>query len=76
MGSFFTGIFARDGDNWEIKDNNLCGFTVSNSEGATIFLVNTINSEIEDNAGQVVGGPSASDPSNDIGEAKECEVDD
>ncbi len=76
MGSVLTGIFARGGDNWEIEDNNLCGLTVSNAEGATILLNGTTNSEVEDNAGQVVGGTSASDPSNDIGEAEECDDDD
>lgn len=76
VGSGFTGVFVNGADNWEIEDNNLCGLSVLNGEGATIFLISTISSEIEDNAGQVVGGPSASDPSNDIGEPKECEVDD
>ena len=66
------GIVVKRGDSWEIQDNNLCDLTVSNPEGATIILDYNINSVVRENSGQAVGGSSASDPSNHIGEAKEC----
>jgi len=61
------GIASVAGDNWIIKDNDLCGVNA-----LPIFIVSLMNSEIKDNANQVIGGPGASEPSNIIGEGREC----
>ena len=66
----WSGIFSLNGDNWEIVENNFCKLRVTNNEAATIFLNQHINSIITKNANQIVGGPSANDPSNKIGEEK------
>jgi hypothetical protein len=62
------GIASVNGDNWIIKDNDLCGVT-----GPTIYLQNSVNFEIKNNVNQIVFGPSANDPSNIIGEGRECD---
>ena len=67
-GSGQFGIGSVNGENWIIKDNDLCGVT-----GPTIFLKNLKNSEIKDNANQVLFGPGAAEPSNIIGEGRECD---
>jgi len=69
-GSGFAGFVSDGGAGWQIVDNDLCGHTPFS--GASIFLVGTTDSEIRDNAGQIVGGPSAGDPSNFVGSAAEC----
>lgn len=77
-GTALTGIQVNIGvepdncSNWSIKDNDLCDLAVSHPAGATILLNKVENSEVKNNANQVVGGSSAGDPSNDIGEAQEC----
>lgn len=77
-GNCHTGILVNYGfepdncSNWSIKDNDLCDLNVSHSAGATIVLNKVENSEVKDNANQVVGGSSAGDPSNFIGEGREC----
>ncbi|MEE4287030.1 MAG: right-handed parallel beta-helix repeat-containing protein [Mariniphaga sp.] len=72
-GNCLSGIAVRfDGDNWSIKNNNLCNAVVSNPEGATILLDNSTNCEVLNNANQVVGGSSATDPTNLIGSGKDC----
>ena len=68
----FGGIAGVRSDNWIIKDNDLCGVAAMPPFNCTIFLFNLKNSEIKDNANQVIGGPGASDPSNIIGEGREC----
>jgi hypothetical protein len=73
IGSSYSGILARYGSNWEIIDNDLCGLIVSHPAGFTIRLDrNNIYSVVKDNANQIVGGSSANDPSNYIGEGVEC----
>ena len=71
-GNGLTGIRIWKGTNWEIKGNILCDLNVYNSNGFTIQLFTSTDNVIKDNANQVVGGGSASDPSNYIGEAIEC----
>ena len=68
----FGGIASVRSDNWIIKDNDLCGVAPIPPFNCTIFLFNLKNSEIKDNANQVIGGPGANDPSNIIGEGREC----
>lgn len=73
-GSGFTGIFLRAAAGWEIAENDLCGLDVANGAGATILLmINTTSTGVEENAGQVVGGPFAGHLSNDIRDAKPCD---
>ncbi|MDX5585671.1 MAG: hypothetical protein QNK20_12310 [Aureibaculum sp.] len=67
----YGGIASIFGDNWIIKDNDLCGVPVP-PNNCTIFLYNLTNSEIKNNANQIIGGPGASEPTNIIGEGSEC----
>lgn len=60
-------------NNWSVKNNNMCDLSVTNSAGATVILNKVVESEVKNNANQVVGGSSATDPSNIIGEDRECE---
>lgn len=71
----YGGIACINGDNWVIKDNDLCGVATISPFNCTIFLINLKNSEIKDNANQIIG-PGASNPSNIIGEPEECDEDD
>ena len=71
-----TGIQIGKGTNWEIKDNDFCDLNVYDNNGSTIKLFGSTDNVIKDNANQVVGGGSASDPSNFIGEGRECDNDD
>ena len=67
-----AGAGRREGgDNWIIKDNDLCGVVPGPPYNCTIFLDNLMNSEIKDNANQIIY-PVALDPSNIIGEGREC----
>lgn len=68
----FGGIASIAGDNWIIKDNDLCGVAIIPPFNCTIFLSDLKNSEIKNNANQVVGGPGAADESIIIGESREC----
>ena len=63
---------ANGGDNWTIKNNNLCGVIPVAPFNCTIFLSKLKNSEIKNNANQIIGGPGADDPSNIIGEGIAC----
>jgi len=74
-GSGQFGIGSVNGENWIIKDNNLCGVVLGPPINCTIFLSNLKNSEIKNNANQVIGGPGATDPSITIGEGIECKDD-
>jgi len=72
-GNCFSGIAVRfNGDNWSIKNNNLCNVVVFNPDGATILLDNSTNCEVLNNANQVVGGTSVNNASNLIGSGKDC----
>jgi hypothetical protein len=71
-GSGQFGIGGVNGENWIIKNNNLCGVVLGKPLYCTIFISNLKNSEIKNNANQIIGGPGASDPSNIIGEGREC----
>ena len=66
------GIAVNNGTNWDIKGNDFCDLNVYNPDGFTIKLFASTDNVVKDNANQIVGGGSASDPSNIIGEAKEC----
>lgn len=68
----FGGIAGIFGSNWIIKDNDLCGDVPTSPNNCTIFLNNIKNSEIKNNANQIIGGPGASEPTNIIGEGREC----
>lgn len=70
VGSGFAALVSDGGAGWQVVDNDLCGHTPFS--GASVFLVGTTDTEIRDNAGQIVGGPSAADPSNAIGDAVAC----
>jgi len=74
-GSAGTGFLLEGVNGAEIEDNNLCGLIVSDPDGANIILKDTINTEVEDNAGQVVK-QDPFDPSNEIEDGEECDVDD
>ncbi|WP_297093740.1 right-handed parallel beta-helix repeat-containing protein [uncultured Draconibacterium sp.] len=63
----YGGIACIVGNNWVIKDNDLCEVTAP-----TILLNNVRNSEIKNNFNQVIFGPSATEPTNIIGEGYEC----
>ncbi len=68
----YGGIASIAGDNWIIKDNDLCGVAITAPFNCTIFLIGIKNSEIKDNANQVIG-PGAPDPTNIVGEGRECD---
>ncbi len=63
----YGGIACIVGNNWVVKDNNLCGVTPP-----TILLNNIKNSEIRNNFNQVIFGAGASESTNIIGEGLEC----
>ncbi len=71
-GSGQFGIGSVNGENWIIKDNNLCGVVLGKPFYCTIFLSNLKYSEIKNNANQIIGGPGASEPTNIIGDGREC----
>ena len=75
-GNGFAGMYINSGDNWEIKDNNMCDLMVSNPDGLTVEIDNSTDHIISDNTNQVIGGTSANDPTIYIGEAEECDDDD
>jgi hypothetical protein len=69
------GGFFDTCEDWSIKDNYLCDLVLTHTnlpEGTTIELNNALNCEVKNNANQVVGGASAGDPSNLIGDAVDC----
>lgn len=66
---------VKGGDNWIIKDNNLCGVVPISPFNCTIYLSDLVNSEIRNNANQLIGGPGADEPSNIIGEGVACDED-
>jgi hypothetical protein len=63
---------ANGGDNWTIKENNLCDVIPVAPFNCTIFLSKLKNSEIKNNANQIIGGPGANEPSVIIGEGVAC----
>jgi hypothetical protein len=80
-GTCGVGITAWGGnygtcENWSIKDNMFCDLVTTHPslpEGTTIELNGAFNCEIKNNWNQVVGGLSAADPSNHIGEGIACD---
>lgn len=62
------GIASMGGENFAIINNNLCGVSPR-----PIFIGSLINSEIRNNANQIILGPGASHPSIIIGESIECD---
>lgn len=62
------GIASVGGENFEIKDNDLCGVSP-----VPIFIGSLINSVIKNNSNQIIGGPGAGESSNTIGEGRECD---
>ena len=56
-----------------IKDNDFCKVVPGPPNNCTISLNNIKNSEIKNNANQIIGGPGAIEPTNTIGEGRECE---
>uniref|UniRef100_UPI003216CE38 hypothetical protein n=1 Tax=uncultured Draconibacterium sp. TaxID=1573823 RepID=UPI003216CE38 len=74
--SIFGGIGGagaiKGGQNWIVKDNDLCGVVPQPPFNCTIWLNKLTNSEIKDNANQLIGGPGASNVSIAIGEGREC----
>ena len=69
----FGAIGCLNGDNWIIKDNDLCGVAPTPKFNCTIYFNNLTNSEIKNNANQIIGGPGALEPTNIIGEGRECD---
>ena len=72
------GWLGDNCQNWSIKDNDMCDLVLTHMNlpaGTTIELNGALNCEVKNNLNQVVGGVSASDPSNFIGEAEECDDD-
>lgn len=70
-GSGFTGLYTEGGDGWSIVNNDFCDIT-NPVLGATLFLINPMNFEVRNNLNQTVGGPFPFDPSNYIGDGREC----
>jgi hypothetical protein len=71
----YIGMEAGACENWSIKDNDFCDLVLTHTnlpEGTTIELNYARNCEVKNNANQVVGGGSATDPSNLIGEGMDC----
>lgn len=62
------GIATMGGDNFAIINNDLCGVSPR-----PIFIGSLINSEIKNNANQIILGPGASHSSIIIGESRECD---
>ena len=62
------GIASVGGENFAIINNDLCGVSPR-----PIFIGSLINSEIKNNANQIILGPGASHPSITIGESRECD---
>ncbi|WP_372950340.1 right-handed parallel beta-helix repeat-containing protein [Mariniphaga sp.] len=75
--SMFGGIGGagaiNGGENWIVKDNDLCGVVPQPPFNCTIWLNRLTNSQIKNNANQVIGGPGALEPTNIIGEGRECD---
>ena len=77
-GTGSTGIQVNFGfepdnfNNWSVTNNDMCDLTVSNSAGATILLNKVVDSEVKNNANQIVAGSSAGDPTNIISNPKDC----
>lgn len=69
----YGAIACVNGENWIVKDNNLCGVVPGPPFKCTIFFNKLKYSEIKNNANQIIGGPGASDPTNIIGEGRECD---
>jgi hypothetical protein len=70
------GGFSDFCDDWSIKNNVMCDLVLTHTglpAGTTIELNNALNCVVKDNWNQVVGGASAADPSNNIGEGVECD---
>jgi hypothetical protein len=63
---------VNGGDKWIIKENNLCDVIPVAPHDCTIYLDNLKNSEIKNNANQIIGGPGANEPSVIIGEGVAC----
>jgi len=72
-GTGFTGLYTMRGNGWSIENNDFCG--VSPFSGSTLFLVSPMNFDVHNNTNQIVGGTLPFDPSNIIGEGRECNVD-
>ena len=80
-GNCGVGITAWGGisdicEKWSIKDNDLCDLVLTHNNlpaGTTIELNNALNCEVKNNLNQVVGGASAADPSNLIGDGIDCQ---
>jgi hypothetical protein len=75
--SMFGGIGGAGsiigGENWIVKDNDLCGVVPQPPFNCTIWLNKLTNSVIKNNSNQLIGGPGAANPTIIIGEGKECE---
>ena len=69
----FGGIAGIFGNNWIIKDNDLCGVVPTPPNNCTILFNNLTYSEIKNNANQIIGGLGATEPTNIIGEGWECD---
>ena len=70
-GGGFTGLYAERGNNWSIVNNNFCN-VIDPFSGGTLFLINPMNFKVKNNINQVVAGVAVDDPSNIIGEGREC----
>jgi hypothetical protein len=70
-GSGFTGLYSERGNNWNILNNDFCD--ISPSSGSTLFLIIPENYVVQNNSNQIVAGIGIDDPSNFIGEGKECD---
>ncbi|MGZ2370692.1 right-handed parallel beta-helix repeat-containing protein [Ancylomarina sp. YFZ004] len=71
-GSGYTGLYTERGNNWSIVNNDFCGI-IDPILGGTLFLINPMNFEVKNNINQVVAGVGVDDPSNIIGEGRECD---
>ncbi len=72
FGNGYTGLYSERGHGWSIKNNNFCDVT-NPSLGGTLFLINPTNFELKNNFNQTVAGFGYDDPSNVIGEGRECD---
>lgn len=73
-GSGYTGLYTERGDGWSIVNNDFCGIT-DPVFGVTLYLINPMNFEVINNLNQTIGGTLPFDPSNYIGEGRECDDD-
>jgi len=69
--SVFTGLYVERGNGWKIINNDFCN-VINPISGVTLFLINPMNFEVKNNINQVVAGVAVDDPSNIIGEGREC----